>query len=129
MGPKIQHKLLFLKLFGHRRDIPAKSRDIQPKKFDFPGFEGLIEPFGPLPLHVGGPHPTGRYPDPKVRVCAHFACLIFGRFYPISRVGPNFATPLAPQNPPNPKTIKVTKSHSKVTVGGHPKVTPKVTQK
>ena len=30
----------FLKLFVRLRDIPAKSRDIPPKKFGFPGFEG-----------------------------------------------------------------------------------------
>ena len=28
---EIEHKLFFLKLFGHLRDIPAKSRDIPPK--------------------------------------------------------------------------------------------------
>ena len=30
--------------------MPAKSRDIPPKKFDFPGFEGHLELFGPHPF-------------------------------------------------------------------------------
>ena len=46
----------FLKLFGRRRDIPAKSRDILPKKHDFPGFEGHTEPFGPRPFGSPPPH-------------------------------------------------------------------------
>ena len=29
---RIEHKLFFLKIFGHPRDIPAKPRDIPPKK-------------------------------------------------------------------------------------------------
>ena len=40
----------FLKLFGRPRDILAKSRDIPPKKFGFPGFEGHTELFGPHPF-------------------------------------------------------------------------------
>ena len=40
----------FLKLFEHLRDIPAKLPDIPPKKFDFPGFEGHTELFGPHPF-------------------------------------------------------------------------------
>ena len=47
----------FLKLFGHFRDIPAKSRDIPPKKFDFPGFEGHTELFGPHPFTWKTPTP------------------------------------------------------------------------
>ena len=47
VGNEIEHKLFLLKLFGHLRDIPAKSRDIPPIKFDFPGFEGHTELFGP----------------------------------------------------------------------------------
>ena len=47
---KLNTNFFFLKLFGHRRDIPAKSRDIPPKKFDFPGFEGHTELFGPHPF-------------------------------------------------------------------------------
>ena len=46
---KLNTNFFFLKIFGHFRDIPAKSRDIPPKKFDFPGFEGRIELFGPHP--------------------------------------------------------------------------------
>ena len=71
-GPKFEHKLFFLLLFGHRRDIPAKSRDIPPKKFDFPGFNGHTELFGPPPLHVEDTHPTRRYPDSKVWVWVRF---------------------------------------------------------
>ena len=47
----------YLKLFGHRRDIPAKSRDIPPKKFDFPGFEGHTELFGLHPFMWKTPTP------------------------------------------------------------------------
>ena len=60
---KIEPKLFFLNLFGRFREIPAKSRDIPPKKFDSLGFEGT---FGPPPLHVEDPHPTRKYPDSKV---------------------------------------------------------------
>ena len=41
---ELEHKLLFLKLFGGPRDIPAKSRDIPPKTFGFSGFEGRVAP-------------------------------------------------------------------------------------
>ena len=44
------HTFIFFELFGHLRDIPAKSLDIPPKKFDFPGFEGHTELFGPHPF-------------------------------------------------------------------------------
>ena len=47
----------FRKLFRRPRDIPAKSRDILPKKFDFPGFEGRIELFGPHPFTWKTPTP------------------------------------------------------------------------
>ena len=56
-GRKIEHKLFLLKLFGRLRDILAKSRDIPPKKFDFPGFEGHTEPFGPHPFKWKTPTP------------------------------------------------------------------------
>ena len=48
----------FLKLFGHLRDIPAKSRDIPAKKFGFPGFEGHTELFGPHPFKWKTPTQT-----------------------------------------------------------------------
>ena len=48
---------IFLKLFRHFRGIPAKSRDIPPKKFDFPGFEGHAELFGPHPFTRKTPTP------------------------------------------------------------------------
>ena len=47
----------FLGLFGRRRDIPPNSRDIPPKKFDFAGFEGHTELFGPHPLMWKTPTP------------------------------------------------------------------------
>ena len=56
-GLKIEHELFFLKLFGRRWDIPAKSRDIPAKKFYFPGFEGHTELFGPPPPSCGRPLP------------------------------------------------------------------------
>ena len=60
----------FLKLFNQPPpDIPAKSRDIPPKSLFSLGFEGHIELLGP-PLHVEDPLRTGRYPEPKVWVCA-----------------------------------------------------------
>ena len=68
--------IVFLKLFGHLWDIPAKSRDIPPKKFDFPGFEGHTEFFGSHPgLHMEDPNPTRKYPHPKVWVCVLLSCL------------------------------------------------------
>ena len=72
LGPKIEHKLFFLKLFGHFRDIPAKSRDIPPKKVWFPWFRGTYRTFWPPPLHVEDPHPTRKYPDQKVWVWVPF---------------------------------------------------------
>ena len=74
-GQTIKPKYIFLKLFGHRRDIPAKSRDIPPKKFDFPCFKGHTELFAPHPIHLEDPCPTGKYLDSKVWVCALFSCL------------------------------------------------------
>ena len=50
-------QIFLLKLFGRPWDIPAKSRDILPKKFDFPGFEGRIELFGPHPFTWKTPTP------------------------------------------------------------------------
>ena len=46
--------------FRDLRDIPAKSRDILPKKFDFPDFEGHTELFGPDPFTWKTP------PHPKI---------------------------------------------------------------
>ena len=55
------------------RDILAKSRDIPPKKHDFPGLEGHIELFGPTrsrerPLphwKISGPKSLGWVPFPS----------------------------------------------------------------
>ena len=49
-GQVLNANMSFLKLLGHRRDIPAKSQDIPPQKFSFPGFEAHIELFGPQPF-------------------------------------------------------------------------------
>ena len=54
---------LFLKLFGHPRDIPANWRDIPPKSLVSLGFEGHTELFGPHPFTWKTPHPTRKYPD------------------------------------------------------------------
>ena len=64
---KIEPKLYFLKVFGHPRDIPAKSRDIPPKKFDFPGFEGHTELFGPHPFVWKTPTPPENVRAQKFR--------------------------------------------------------------
>ena len=56
-GTRIEPKHLFLKLFGRFRDVPAKSRDIPPKKFDSLGFEGHTELFGPHPFTWKTPTP------------------------------------------------------------------------
>ena len=62
---KLNTNFFFLKLFGHLRDIPAKSRDIPPKKFGFPGFEGTYRTFWPPPLHGGRPPLHRRVSGPK----------------------------------------------------------------
>ena len=50
----------FLKLFGHRRDVPAKSR------------RGTYRTFWIPPIHVKDPHPTRKYPNSKVWVWVSF---------------------------------------------------------
>ena len=76
---KFNTNFFVLKLFGHRRDILAKSRDIPPKKFDFPGFEGHAELFGTHPLTWRRPLPLEdkKFPDQKVWVWVPFSSLIF----------------------------------------------------
>ena len=61
---KLKHTVFFLKLFGHLQHIPAKSRDIRPRTFDFPGFEGDTELFGPTPSR-GRPPPHPKISGPK----------------------------------------------------------------
>ena len=51
-------------------------KDIPPKSLVSLGFQGHTKLFGPQPLHGEDPRPTGRYPDPKVWVCAPFSCLV-----------------------------------------------------
>ena len=61
---ELNTNLYFLKLFGHPRDIPAKSRDIPPKNLvslvskDIPNF-------WPPPLHVQNPPPHPKISGPK----------------------------------------------------------------
>ena len=74
-GSKNEHKHFFLKLFGHRWDIPAKSRDIPPKKFDFPGFEGHTELFGPRPFMWKTPTPPANVRTQKFGFVLFFSCL------------------------------------------------------
>ena len=82
-GTRIEPKHFFLKLFGHPRDIPAKSRDIPPKKFGFPGFEGHTELFGPHPFVWKTPTPPENIRAQKFR---------FGFVFPkLSRKIPSFS--------------------------------------
>ena len=67
IGAKIEPKHSFLKLFGRFRDIPAKSRDIPPKKFDSLGFEGHTELFGPHPFTWKAPTPPENIRTQKFR--------------------------------------------------------------
>ena len=67
IGDENRTLTFFLKLFGHRRDIPAKSRDIPAKKFDFPGFEGHTELFGPHPSTWKTPTPPENIQTQKFR--------------------------------------------------------------
>ena len=67
IGNENSTQTFFLKLFGHLRDIPAKSRDIPPKKFGFPGFEGHTELFGPHPFTWKTPTPPENIRTKKFR--------------------------------------------------------------
>ena len=51
-GRELNTNFFFSNFSGTPGDIPAKSRDTPPKKFDFPGFEGHIELLGPHPLQI-----------------------------------------------------------------------------
>ena len=62
--PKIEHKLIFLKLFGHRRDIPANP-GISRQKSLISLVSRDIPNFWPPPLHVEDPHPTRKISGPK----------------------------------------------------------------
>ena len=64
-GQRLNTHSFFVELFGHRRDIPAKSRDIPPKKFDFPGLEGHTEFFGPHPFMWKTPPPPENFRTQK----------------------------------------------------------------
>ena len=57
----------FLKLFGHARDIPAKSRDIPPKSLVSLGFEAHTELFGPHPFTWKTPTPPENSRTKKFR--------------------------------------------------------------
>ena len=58
--------------FRHRRDIPAKSRDIPPPKIDFPGFEGHAELFSPDPFLWKSPTPPENIQTQKFGVLLFF---------------------------------------------------------
>ena len=60
------------------RDIPAKSRDIPPKKFDSLGFEGHTELFGPHPFTWKTPTPPENVRTQKFRFGFYFSCLNLG---------------------------------------------------
>ena len=60
-GRELNTNFFFSNFSGTPGDIPAKSRDIPPKMFDFPGFEGHTELFWPPPLHVEDSYPTGKH--------------------------------------------------------------------
>ena len=77
-GRELNPNIFFLKLFGRFRDIPAKSQDIPPKKFDFPGFEGHTEFFDPHPLKWKTPTPPEDSRTKKAWVWVLFSCLILG---------------------------------------------------
>ena len=64
-GNKSWTQTFFLKLFGQFRDIPAKSRDIPPKKFGFSGFRGTYRTFWPPPHSRGRPPPHPKISGPK----------------------------------------------------------------
>ena len=75
-GAKNETLTFFVKLFGHSRDIPAKSQDIPPKKkFDFPGFEGHIELVGPHPFTWKTPTPPENIQTQKLGFVLLFSCL------------------------------------------------------
>ena len=74
-GQKLNPNIFFLKLFGRFRDIPAKSRDIPPKKFDSLGFEGHTELFGPHPFMWKTPTPPENIRTQKFRFGFFFSCL------------------------------------------------------
>ena len=67
--------LFVLELFGCRRDVPAKIWDFPPKKFDFPGFEGHTELFGPHPFTWKTPTPPENIRTQKFRFLLFFSCL------------------------------------------------------
>ena len=91
------NKPLFLKLVGHPRDIPAKSRDIPPESLVSLGFEGHTELFGPHPFTWKPPTPPENIRTKKFG----FGFLFFledGRsfFYILARVrkiSPKFLCP------------------------------------
>ena len=56
-GRELNTNLYFLKLFGHPRDIPAKSRDIAPKSLVSLDFGGHTELLGPHPFTWKTPTP------------------------------------------------------------------------
>ena len=76
LGAKNWTQTLFsLKLFGHFRDIPAKTRDIPPKSLISLASSGISNFLAPTPSR-GRPLPHRKIQtDSAVWVCALFSCL------------------------------------------------------
>ena len=67
LGAENRTRFFLLDLFGHPQDIPAQIPWYSAKT--------SCRTFWPPTLHVKDPHPTRRYPVPKVWVCPPFFCL------------------------------------------------------
>ena len=72
---KLNLNFFFSNFSGTSGKIPAKSRDIPPKKFDFPGFEGHTELFGPHPFVWKTPTPPENIRAQRFRFGFVFSCL------------------------------------------------------
>ena len=72
-GQKLNTNFLFSNFSGDFGISRPKFRDLPPKKFGFPAFEGHTWAFWPPPDHVFDPHPTKGYPNKK--------CLGLGSFF------------------------------------------------
>ena len=73
-GPELK-VICWHKLFGRLWDVPAKIPGYPAKKICFPWTSRDTPKFLALLLQVQNPHPTRRYLDPKVWVCAPFSSL------------------------------------------------------
>ena len=62
----------FSQTFRAPPGYPGKIPGYPAKKVWFPWFRGTYRTFWPPPLHVEDPHPTRKYPHPKVQVWVPF---------------------------------------------------------